>query len=459
MSFAIDLFSFLVGLVTASVFWWLMGRARPLWRELMDNLRTQREEAQARRSSGVEENHRRITLRRAQGMHLAAPLFALDEILQEPLLMAPPAVVEPGVTPPTEDVVTQTLPYLPTWPELAAIFRAPTLTLPEALTGGRNLVLTGLPGMGKTVALAHLASLAANRSETLGAFQEHIPFLIHVADLKLPATSQDVLAPIIDVADANAPVFDLPRVPGFVQQAFRDGRVLLLLDGFDELTAEGQGVVVEYLKALLHAHPRVRVVTTGSFETLDGLVGLGFAPLAMMGWSPQRMQSFTEEWGSLWTRYVAVEAWAQTGPEQVDPLLLNNWLAAGNNYLTPLELTLKVWGAYAGDGRGPKIHDAINTHIRRLAPANTPPAALETLAMQIVLNGQPVFDPRKARQWVSNFEIPEEPFTPAEGLLERPSEDDPRTEDGDKEKKEKKAQKSAQPPAPTFGLLSSMAGS
>ena len=459
MSFAIDLFSFLVGLVTASVFWWLMGRARPLWRELMDNLRTQREEAQARRSSGVEENHRRITLRRAQGMHLAAPLFALDEILQEPLLMAPPAVVEPGVTPPTEDVVTQTLPYLPTWPELAAIFRAPTLTLPEALTGGRNLVLTGLPGMGKTVALAHLASLAANRSETLGAFQEHIPFLIHVADLKLPATSQDVLAPIIDVADANAPVFDLPRVPGFVQQAFRDGRVLLLLDGFDELTAEGQGVVVEYLKALLHAHPRVRVVTTGSFETLDGLVGLGFAPLAMMGWSPQRMQSFTEEWGSLWTRYVAVEAWAQTGPEQVDPLLLNNWLAAGNSYLTPLELTLKVWGAYAGDGRGPKIHDAINTHIRRLAPANTPPAALETLAMQIVLNGQPVFDPRKARQWVSNFEIPEEPSTPVEGLLERPSEDDPRAEDGDKEKKEKKAQKSAQPPAPTFGLLSSMAGS
>ncbi|NOH02407.1 MAG: hypothetical protein HND47_10880 [Chloroflexi bacterium] len=47
----------------------------------------------------VEENHRRATLRRAQGMHLAAPLFALDEIILEPLLLAPPPKVEPGTPP------------------------------------------------------------------------------------------------------------------------------------------------------------------------------------------------------------------------------------------------------------------------------------------------------------------------------------------------------------------------
>jgi len=460
MPFSIDLLSFLVGFVTASVFWWLMGRARPLWRELMDNLRTQREEAQARRSSSVEENHRRITLRRAQGMHLAAPLFALDEILQEPLLMAPPPIVEPGSVPAAEDVVTQTLPYLPNWPEMAAFFRAPTLTLPLALSGGRNLVLTGLPGTGKSVALAYLASLAANRDSKLGALQEHIPFLVHVADLKLPLEGKEVLNPIIDVVDSTAPVFDLPRISGFVQQTFRDGRALLLLDGFDELTAEGQVTVVAYLKQLLQTHPTVRVVTTGSFETLGGLIGLGFAPLAMMTWSPRRIQTFVEAWGELWSRTVSMEAWAQTGPEQVDPLLLNNWLGMGNNNLSPFELTLKVWGAYAGDLRGPKVQDAINGHIRRLAPVNTPPAALETLAMQVVLNAQPVFDPRKAREWVSHFEVPEEETSPAEGLLERPTDIElPAEETEETKNKDKKAQKSAQPAAPTFGLLSKMATS
>ncbi len=463
MPFSIDLLSFLVGFVTASVFWWLMGRARPLWRELMDNLRAQREETQSRRSSGVEENHRRITLRRAQGMHLAAPLFALDEILQEPLLMAPPPIVEPGSTPAAEDVVTQTLPYLPTWPELAAFFRAPTLTLPLALSGGRNLVLTGLPGTGKSVALAYLASLASNRDPKLGDLQEHIPFLIHVADMKLPFEGKDILNPIINVVDSTAPIFDLPRISGFVQQAFHDGHILLLLDGFDELTAEGQASVVDYLKLLLQAHPSIRVVTTGSFETLGGLVGLGFAPLAMMTWSPRRIQTFIEVWGELWSKYVSMEAWAQTGPEQVDPLLLNNWLGMGNNNLSPFELTLKVWGAYAGDLRGPKVQDAINGHIRRLAPANTPPAALETLAMQVVLNAQPVFDPRKGREWVSHFEVPEdEAPTGVEGLLERPTDIELPTEETEESKskeKDKKAQKSAQPAAPTFGLLSKMAAS
>src|SRR5512138_1774945 len=162
MPLAIHLPSFLLGIVTATLFWWLISRARPLVGEARQSLRARREEAQARRSSGVEENHRRATLRRAQGMHLAAPLFALDELIQEPLLMAPPPMVTPGSAPVTDDAVSRALPYLPAWPEFAGIYNAATLTLPQALAGGSNLVITGQPGSGKTVALAHLASLAAN---------------------------------------------------------------------------------------------------------------------------------------------------------------------------------------------------------------------------------------------------------------------------------------------------------
>ena len=87
MQFNLELFSFVVGFITATVFWWLMVRMRPLWGELRENWRTSREEAKARRSSGVEENHRRTTFRRAQGMHLAAPLFALNEIIVTPRLL------------------------------------------------------------------------------------------------------------------------------------------------------------------------------------------------------------------------------------------------------------------------------------------------------------------------------------------------------------------------------------
>src|SRR3990172_10254902 len=108
MPFTIDPLSFGIGFAIGILFWVLMGRMRPVFRELRQGQSARREVAQTRRSTGVEENHRRITLRRAQGMHLAAPLFALDEILLPPVLMAPPPRVEPGGPLLTADIVAQT---------------------------------------------------------------------------------------------------------------------------------------------------------------------------------------------------------------------------------------------------------------------------------------------------------------------------------------------------------------
>src|SRR5512147_1053953 len=161
MSF-LDPISFGIGFVVGIVFTWLLSRIRPLFEQWRVSAKEQREAAKVRRTSGLEDNHRRLTLRRAQGMHLAAPLFALDEILQEPRLLAPPARVEPGVVGIDEDVISQTLPYMPAWPEIAAIYQAPTLRLTDAVAAGTNLVIVGAAGTGKTVALAYIASMAAN---------------------------------------------------------------------------------------------------------------------------------------------------------------------------------------------------------------------------------------------------------------------------------------------------------
>ncbi|MBI1794893.1 MAG: NACHT domain-containing protein [Chloroflexi bacterium] len=454
----IDPFSFIFAFIVASLFWWLVGRARPLWNELRENLKTQSEEAQARRTTSVEENHRRLTLRRAQGMHLAAPLFALDEILQEPRLLAPPAHVEPGGPIATEDIVTQTLPYLPAWPELGAAYNAPTLSFKQALSGGVNLAIIGQPGIGKTVALAHLATLAANRDDRLGHLNDLIPFLIHVADIKLPINeTRDILHPINESVSEHASVLDLGRVPGFVQNSFRSGRALLLLDGFDELTPDGQQAVSDYLKLLLQEYPKTRVVTTGAPEYLDGLLGLGFAPLTLAAWNKSQTNHFVQKWGELWTQFVAVEAWAQSGPEQVDPILLNIWLGAENQGLNPFELTLKIWGAYAGDSLGPHTLDAIASHIRRLAPTNTPPAALETLAMQVTLATQPVFDPRKAREWVKSFELSDEAELEAQADIEANEAAEEQTLDEKEPKKKEKNKKAKSGPAPTPGLIGKLA--
>src|SRR5215216_6649926 len=405
----LDLLSFAVGFGVGILFVWLLGRVRPLLGQMSKNRQEHRETAKARRTSGLEDNHRRVTLRRAQGMHLASSLFSLNEILQEPQLIAPPSRVEPGVISIQEDIISQTLPYMPSWPELAAIYRAPALSLAEAAAGGENIVIMGPAGSGKTVALAHLASLAANLQVPLEENMEAVPYLYHVADLGLPHDpSKDPISIITNAASEHAPMFDLRRLPGFIQQTFKNGQALVLLDGFDELDPQGQQDVVRWFKALMQAYPKIKIVTTGCPGQLNGLIAIGFNPLALLAWDSPRNARFIQQWGELWSRAMAPEARAQNGPDQVDPLLLNTWLATDNHGLTPFELTLKVWGAYAGDSLGSRVLDAIATHVRRLAPTGTPVAALELLAMQVVLTLQPVFDPRKARAWVKQYEIVED---------------------------------------------------
>ncbi len=443
-----DLFSFLLGFFTASLFWWLVAKARPLWQEIRRNWQEKRQARQQRDISGVEEHLRRAMLRKAQGMHLAAALFSLEEILIEPRLLAPPPAIIPDEALPSEDAVTQTLPYLPAWPELAAVYNAPHFTLPQALAGGSNLVIIGRPGSGKTVALAHLASLLANRSPELGELANAVPFLLHVAELKLPlASQQDVLDPILDSIAANFSALELGRLASFAKTSFQNGRALLLLDGFDELPPADQEVITAYLQALLKAYPQARVVTTGTPEYVDGLIQSGFAPLALAAWNRRQIATFLHQWGVQWNRFVANESWLQSTIEPVDPLLLNSWLSEDAFGLTPLELTLKVWGAYAGDLIGPQPAQAIATHIRRLAPANTPPAAMEILAMQVVLAAQAIFDPRQAREWVKTFEPAEEPA----------SEESPNTEAPLPNAAKKSRAKPA--PAPTPGLIGKMSNS
>jgi HEAT repeat protein len=405
-----NLVSFFIGAAVASVFWWVLYFAQPLLKQLVAATAKRRQERELQASTGIEGTLRRIVYKHAQGMHLAASLFALNEIAEAPHLLAPPPNVMPGAPHHHSDVVEQALPYLPAWPEMASVFNAPTLTIPEALSGGRNLIITGQPGAGKTVALAYLASQIANRTPEAESLRESVPFLLHVADLGLPLTNtqkpEDLLKPISEAISEKVPVFEQSRIPNFVLYAFQNGRALLLLDDVDELPQAAIQEVTAYLRLLLKAYPKARIVTTGALEYMDGLLALGFVPLALMPWNKSQQTRFLQRWSELWQRYVATEAWAQTAPP-VDGLLLNRWLANDNATLSPLEYTLKIWAAYAGDARGARAVDAIEAHLRRLTPQNTPAEALHVLGTQASLNGTSVFDSKRAKEWTKSFELAE----------------------------------------------------
>ncbi|NQU31063.1 MAG: HEAT repeat domain-containing protein [Anaerolineae bacterium] len=437
---SIDAISFWIGVLVASVFWLMIGWVRPLFKQIRENLKKTRETRSKRGSSSIEEYYRQTVLKQAQGMHLAAPLFSLEEIVVSPSIIAPPPHIEPGDNLVALNQTDLTVPYLSQDPTLASFYQTSTLTIPEALAGGSHLAIVGNPGVGKTVALAFIASLAAKRDPQMGSLDDAVPFLLHVADLAIPEKdTTSVLDPIIDFIAEGASLFNAPRLPGFIRQSFGSGRALLLLDGLDEIPPDEISKVVAFITEIIKNYPNIRVITTGALEFLDGLTQHDFAILPLKTWNASQQNEFLTKWGHLWEKYVAREAWVQAGPEQVDPTLLNSWLSIESTSFTPLELTLKAWGAYAGDGRGPTALDAIETHLRRISPAGTPVAALEMLAMQVSLTAQPIFDSRKARSWIKSFEPPEEKLAEKEN------------EDKKKGKKEKVT--------PTLGLLSKMAQS
>ncbi len=404
----IDIFSFFLGFILAALIWWITSMLRPAFQQIVANIRArQADKREKAHEFNIAEEHFLLSvLQQAQGMHLAAPIFSLDEILVLPRLLAPPPRIIPGDPPAEEDIGDATIPYLPAWPELGAVYKTPTLSLSEALSGDSDIVLTGQTGMGKTVALACLASQLARHEPGAGLPANTIPFLIHIADVDLGFNKENPLGTLLDFAAEKTPMFEMSRVTNFIRKAFSDGRILLLLDGTDELPPEKLKLAIDFIRSIKRAYPHIRMITTASSEYLDGLVSLNFIPFSLSAWDSQQRAGFLEKWADLWTRYVSVESWTQIN-DPVDSLLLNAWIKVDSDPLTPLELTLKAWGAYAGDCQGSSPLDAIESHVRRISPANTPREALDSVALQIILEVEPIFTMHKARQWVRAFELEE----------------------------------------------------
>jgi HEAT repeat protein len=364
-----------------------------------------KQQLQAARESmtaGTEARLRNDMLRLAQRQHLAAPFAALDEILVPPSLMTPPSAVDPDNLSSVDESSQQAIPYLPDWSELAATFFAPTLTLPEILRGKSNLILMGQPGSGKTVALAYLTSLIARSDEQLNYIGNPVPVFLHAGDLDPFSAGKDPLSPFIDALATHVSSLTLPRLPNLLRNVFDTGRVMLMLDGLDEFGIDTAKQVIEMVKALLARYPLIRVIVATTPYYYDGLTALGFLPVAIAAWDENQKTKFLEKWQDLWSHLLISD---NQQPGLVDPVILSGWLTSREAPPNPLEYTLKVWAAFAGDALGAETSHAVEAYIRRMTVniKNARPA-LEKLASQMLLAIQPIASQRDAETWLAEFD-------------------------------------------------------
>jgi HEAT repeat protein len=344
-------------------------------------------------TAGATDRFRADLLTRAQTSHVARSIFALEEVLIPPAVLAPSPWTDPLRTEPVHEDIFGVLPNIPDWTALAGLYRSPRIPLEEALGGGANLLVTGDPGSGKTTALAYLALRAARHDFASELFAQLTPVWIHAADLRLDrGATKDPLEPLIQAAQRSASPVVASRLPGYLRVQFRQKRALVLLDGLDEFPPDALPPYAEWIRQLLDAYPGTRIVAAGPTQGYDGLASAGLSPVTIAPWGEHEQRTFLAQWSSAWVQFVVPHI-PRNRMDNVDPLLISGWLTGTLRGLTPLEITVRVWAAFAGDIRGRTLHDSLEAHVARFLSPDERPAA-DAIALTWLTDGLGVISER-----------------------------------------------------------------
>lgn len=166
----------------------------------------------------------------------------------------------------------------------------------SALGGASRVLLRGEAGSGKTTLLRWLAITAARGAFTaeLADWNGLTPVFVKLREYSgrsLPKKPEELL----DGVAGNITGI-MPR--GWVERQLRDNKVLLLVDGVDELLGSERRLVRDWLRKLLGAYGGIRVVVTSrpTAAGADWLRREDFTALHLDRMTPPDLAAFVRQW-------------------------------------------------------------------------------------------------------------------------------------------------------------------
>ncbi|MBN1427678.1 MAG: HEAT repeat domain-containing protein [Anaerolineae bacterium] len=342
----------------------------------------------ARLSRTVDTHYREAVIQQANSRHVAGHLIPLEQIAVVPRFYTLPQPYNPlEEEPEGYNGPFNLLPITPDWPQVIAPYQLPGIPLDRVLRGPDNIAVLGPPGSGRSAALALMAILAARQKEDNqpGGLLDtaRMPILIHLADVDLAPETWGAEVDPLDPALAAGEM----RMKGLatsllkaVQKQFATGYGLILVDGWEDLPLIEQRRAIEWLRILIATYPDNKVVVTGPVQGYKPLHDLGLAPTFIVPWSQPEFNELGHLWAAAWPTIGGTAK--EPAPEPEADVVRRSVRA--NRSRTPLDVTLKIWAAFANDDPGMGRRGWYSAYIDRVLPAPELRSALERIGERTI---------------------------------------------------------------------------
>lgn len=324
--------SFLIGVLSSTILYFLLHRFRNNLNSLWQSLRFKLQSSLFI-GSNLEVQFRKDIIRFCQKEHLLSPIFALDDLLI-PARCIPLLSFGDKDETPFEDITAQVVPMIFDDPLLASSYRIKSYSILDILAqGDSRLILIGEYGLGKTTALLEAAIKIARLDHPYQSLYPLLPLYVHATRLmKELENRNDIVTALIESSRESFSTSVRRSLPGITRKAIREQRLVLFLDGVDEMPPEQVDQLADALKTLLAEHPKIKIISVATPNYLSDFVAMDFSPLSISFWDKTISRTFLEKWQ---------EAWKKANFASSDEITLwTAWAKQEKTTLTPLEWTL-----------------------------------------------------------------------------------------------------------------------
>ena len=379
-NFQLEKISFFLGFLSATIVWFVFSKIKSWIPEIRTAFQRYYRKIRIQKTSGVLIAIKNDVYSRAQANHIGNQLFFLDEILIEPMFLVQPNIIQDDVKTSFDSEITNSVPYIPDFSFISRNFNVPRISIMQAIQRSANLVVCGMSGSGKTVALAHLASCLARNDAKCGVKSGKIPLYINAHDLDFSAqTDQTAFEVFAKFLSKKLPSSLIPKISKFLHDEFLDNNIILLLDGLDELHPKEFDHYVEFIIKTKNEFSNLQVIVTSSTLYFGRLLELDFTPLFLSSWSNDQITNFYTKWHHLWNKEILNENTSYIG--KTTNTLVYNWTSTNLRPLSPFEYTLYIWGALSGNLSGNSIIDFLHSYVKCLLPDKDLLAITKTCAV------------------------------------------------------------------------------